>query len=109
MQAGVRRSRLAHAGCNSPTRMFTFCQATKSKYLGEFAQQSVGGQGGRAGGNGEIRFVSVSLLHESRMVANGDAPVFQLASMTVDRSQLHHHLVGVEVESDVEPFLHDQR
>src|SRR5450759_3219708 len=90
--------------------MLSFCQATKGKSRSpELAQQAIGREARHARRHREVRLVSVTLLHEPGTVANGDAPVFQLAPMAVDRAQLHHHFVGVEVERDVDVVFHDQR
>jgi len=53
--------------------------------------------------------MAVSLLHEARVIANGDAPVFELTPMTIDRAQFHHHLIRVKVQDHVDAVLHDQR
>jgi len=53
--------------------------------------------------------MAVSLLHQPWVVADGDAPVLELASMTVDRAQFHHHLIRVEIKHDVYMVFDDQR
>ena len=40
-----------------------------------------------------------------RMLAEHDAPVLELAAVAVDGTQLHHHLVRVELEDDIDLLL----
>src|SRR5438128_9710599 len=49
--------------------------------------------------------MAVALLQEMRMVANRDAPILELAAVTIDGAHLHHHLVRVELDHDVDRVL----
>src|ERR1700682_3004687 len=92
--------------------MVSLCQATIGKCpSSEFPEQAGTrqAQNHRARCSRDVRLVTLALLHESVVVADGDAPVFELASVAVDRPQLHHHLVRVEVDHYVSLVFHDQR
>src|SRR5207244_11611216 len=75
----------------------------------ELPEQADFGQPGRPRRDGDVWLVAVAALHEVRMVADRDPPVLELAAVAVDRPQLHHHLVGVELDHDVDLVLRLQR
>ena len=43
------------------------------------------------------------------MIADRDSPALELAAVAVDGAQLHHHLIRVELDQDIDLVLRLQR
>src|SRR6267142_5763302 len=83
-------------------------QRFESDASSEFPEQatSCDAQSSRSGR--DVGLVTISLLHQAGVFADRHPPFFELAAMTVDGPQFHHHLVRVEVDEDVDLVRDDQ-
>src|SRR6266850_3991355 len=77
-------------------------QSIRSGGLGEFPEQTLGRRTSGTRGDGHVWLVPIALLHEPRVISDRYPPLLELAPVAVDGTQFHHHLVGVEVEDDVD-------
>src|SRR5258706_11704045 len=83
-------------------------QRLESEASSEFPEQATSCDAQSSRSSRYIRLVTVSLLHQAGGFADRHPPFFELAAMTVDGPQFHHHLVGVEVDKDVDLVRDDQ-
>src|SRR5256886_17706114 len=76
-----------------------------SKGSCKLSQQTLLGEAGCSRRDRDVRLVAVAVLEEVWVVADRDAPVLELAAVAADGAHLHHHLVRVELDHDVDSLL----